>query len=267
MSGARADRGWCGQDGQMHDDLGAEVPLTKPARRVVSLVPSLTEALVLSAPHVLVGATTWCTQPAELDVPRVRGTKNPDLRAIVALRPDLVVANQEENRRVDVERLRAAGVPVWVTRIDSIAESLASMERLLELGLGLARPPEWLVAARRVWDVPPRPDGPSVAVPVWRDPWLWVGSQTYADDVLARSGLRNAAAAFADRYPRAAPTDLLAQQPDLVLLPDEPYPFSPSDGPEALAPARCVSIPGRALFWYGPAMLAARDQLESAAFA
>src|SRR3954451_13929778 len=100
------------------DDLGGPVRLERPPRRLVSLVPSLTEALAVTVPDRLVGATDWCTHPADLDVQRVRGTKNPDRAAIVALRPDLVVANREENRRLDVERLRAAGLPVWVTVIE-----------------------------------------------------------------------------------------------------------------------------------------------------
>ena len=102
------------------DDLGADVPMPGPPARVVSLVPSLTEALAVSAPDRLVGATDWCTHPADLDVPRVRGTKNPDLAAIRALSPDLVVANMEENRELDVRRLRDSGVAVWVTRIETV---------------------------------------------------------------------------------------------------------------------------------------------------
>ncbi len=91
----------------LEDDRGHPVALEDHPVRVVSLVPSLTEALAATVPDRLVGATDWCTHPAGLDVTRVRGTKNPDHRAIAALHPDLVVANQEENRRVDVERLRA----------------------------------------------------------------------------------------------------------------------------------------------------------------
>ena len=91
------------------DDLGHPVPLNRPARRVVSLVPSLTESVAVTRPGALVGATDWCTHPADLDVPRVRGTKNPNLAAIKDLRPDVVLANQEENRRVDVERLGPPG--------------------------------------------------------------------------------------------------------------------------------------------------------------
>ena len=109
----------------MRDDLGADVRLAAPATRVVSLVPSLTEALAATAPDRLAGATEWCTHPADLDVPRVRGTKNPDTRAIAALAPDLVVANREENRELDVRRLRDAGVPVWVTEIENVVELVA----------------------------------------------------------------------------------------------------------------------------------------------
>ena len=92
----------------VNDDLGHPVDLPHPPRRVVSLVPSLTEALAVTVPDRLVGATDWCTHPAGLDVPRVRGTKNPDRTAIAALAPDLVVANQEENRELDV-RAAAGG--------------------------------------------------------------------------------------------------------------------------------------------------------------
>ena len=117
----------------MLDDLGAEVALDSSPRRVVSLVPSLTEAIAVTAPGVLVGATNWCTHPAGLEVARVRGTKNPDRAAIAALRPDLVVANQEENRRVDVERLRSAGIPVWVTRIDGIDDVKSVDDKIKEV--------------------------------------------------------------------------------------------------------------------------------------
>src|SRR3984957_10827377 len=125
------------------DDLGYPVPLPRPARRVVSLVPSLTESVAVTRTGALVGATTWCTHPAGLNVTRVRGTKNPDLAAIRALKPDLVLANQEENRRVDVERLRAAGVPVWVTVIRDLDEALASLRRMFRVALGWPEPP-WL---------------------------------------------------------------------------------------------------------------------------
>src|SRR5436309_6183269 len=120
------------------DDLGTELQLAGPPRRVVSLVPSLTESLADTG--LLVGATDWCTRPASLEVTRVRGTKNPDLRAIAGLRPDLVVANKEENRELDVRRLRDAGVQVWVTDIETVPQALASLDRLFTEALQLSRP-------------------------------------------------------------------------------------------------------------------------------
>ncbi|MCU0300118.1 MAG: helical backbone metal receptor [Candidatus Nanopelagicales bacterium] len=246
----------------MHDDLGVEVRLSGPPVRVVSLVPSITEAIAITCPQVLVGATDWCTHPARLEVVRVRGPKNPDLGLILGLRPDLVVANVEENRRVDVDRLRAAGIAVWVTRIDSVAEALASLGRLLGVGLGLGAEPRWLTDAGRVWAGAMPPATLRVAVPVWRDPWIWVGGRTYASDVLARLGWANVLDAV-DRYPHRTVEAVLAEGPDLVLVPDEPYPFR--SVPDLLAGVRTALVPGRSLFWYGPAMIDGRRHLIEAA--
>lgn len=242
----------------MRDDLGAPVPLLAPAARIVSLVPSLTEALAVSAPDRLVGATDWCTHPAGLDVPRVRGTKNPDLAAVRALAPDLVVANQEENRELDVRRLRESGVAVWVTRIESVEDSLASMARLFASALHLDDPP-WLVEAKGLWSIPAAPRV-RVAVPIWRDPWMVVGSSTYTHDLLARAGLTNVLADRDGRYPSVPLEEIDGAGADVVLLPDEPYAFTADDGPEAFAtPTRLV--PGRLLTWYGPAMVEAHAML------
>lgn len=82
--------------------------------------------------------------------------------------------------------------------------------------------------------------------------------------MLTRLGWRNVGAAAGSRYPHADPARVLAERPDLVLLPDEPYPFSAQDGPEALTPVRSVPVPGRALAWYGPAMIEGRDLFEAA---
>jgi ABC-type Fe3+-hydroxamate transport system substrate-binding protein len=246
----------------MRDDLGADVRLAAPATRVVSLVPSLTEALAATVPDRLVGATEWCTHPADLDVPRVRGTKNPDLAAIRGLAPDLVVANMEENRELDVRRLRDAGVAVWVTRIETVEESLGSMSRLLTEALDLADPP-WLVDARSLWAAPLSPRL-RVAVPIWRDPWMVVGAPTYTDDLLGRAGLANVLArgpaGREGRYPTVTTEEIDEAGADLVLLPDEPYVFTADDGPEALrTPTRLLS--GRLLTWYGPAMVEAHAVL------
>src|SRR3954451_22741769 len=135
------------------DDLGALVDVPSRVSRVVSLVPSLTESVAVTAPGLLVGATDWCTHPADLDVARVGGTKNPDVGAIVDLRPDVVVANEEENRPDDLASLRAAGLLVWVTAPTTVPEGLRSLDRMLRLACRLDRP-AWLDAADAAWAAP-----------------------------------------------------------------------------------------------------------------
>ncbi|MEU8510029.1 helical backbone metal receptor [Kitasatospora sp. NPDC048722] len=254
----------------LRDDLDLPVRFGPgPVRRVVSLVPSLTESLAVTAPGVLAGATDWCTHPAGLDVPRIGGTKNPDVRRILALAPDLVLANDEENRRPDLDALRAAGVPVWVTDIRTVDDAFRSLERMLTLACGLPRP-GWLDEARAAWrGADGRPsgqeaDGPRAIVPVWRRPWMVLGRDTFAGDVLRRIGVRLVHADHTERYPAVPLPELLACAPDLVVLPDEPYRFTAGDGPEAFPGVPAALVSGRHLTWYGPSLAEAPAVLGAA---
>ena len=233
------------------DDLGTAFA-GPPARRVVSLVPSLTEAIAATTPELLVGATDWCTHPADLDVARVGGTKWPDLDRVRALEPDLVVANLEENREQDLAALRDAGIRVWTTAAATVEQALDGLGRLCA---ALGRPdPEWLARTRAAWADPPRLPGVRAVVPIWRRPWMVLGRDTFAGDVLARLGVVNVFAGHADRYPKLTPADVEAVDADLVVFPDEPYAFTPDDGPEAWPRARPAFVSGRHLTWYGPSL-------------
>ncbi len=249
----------------MTDDAG--VPFRAPpggVRRVVSLVPSLTEAVAETARELLVGATDWCTHPAGLDVVRVGGTKNPDVDRIVALAPDLVLANFEENRPADVDALRRAGLSVWLTVIRTLPEALTGLARMLA-ACGLDRPP-WLSRARAVWaDVLAAPPPPFVtaAVPIWRRPWMVLGHDTFAGDLLARLGVANVYARAAERYPKVPVEDIRRRRPGLVVLPDEPYSFSATDGPEEFPGLPVALVSGRHLEWYGPSLAEARQVLRA----
>jgi ABC-type Fe3+-hydroxamate transport system substrate-binding protein len=238
----------------LNDDLGLPVKVPATVRRVVSLVPSLTESVAASCPDVLVGATRWCTHPADLQVARIGGTKNPDLARIVELAPDLVLANEEENREADLAALRAAGLAVWVTVVRSLSEALASLTRMLAVTCQ-SSPPMWLTDAAAAWlDVPPV-TAQEAAVPIWRRPWMVLGSDTFAGDVLARFGVRNRYAEHPERYPRVTLSEIAATP--LVVLPDEPYPFGPADGPECFPNSRVALVSGRHLTWYGPSLVEA----------
>ncbi|MFG1670521.1 helical backbone metal receptor [Streptomyces sp. Y7] len=232
--------------------------------RVVSLVPSLTEAVAVSAPGVLVGATDWCSHPAGLDVTRVGGTKNPEVDRIVALAPDLVIANEEENRAPDLDALRAAGVEVLVTEVRDVPQAFVELTRVLH-ACGAPPRPRWLDEAERAWSSLPAPDRRTTAVvPIWRRPWMVLGRDTFAGDVLTRLGVDHVYATHDDRYPRIPLDDLLAAAPDVVVLPDEPYRFTADDGPEAFAGRPCALVSGRHLTWYGPSLAEAPRVLARA---
>ena len=222
--------------------------------RVVSLVPSLTEAVAVTLPGALVGATDWCSRPADLDVVRVGGTKNPEIDRILRLAPDLVVANEEENRAPDLAALRAAGIEVLVTEVRDVPEAFRELERVL-YACGAGARPRWLDEAEEAWAALPVPDRRTTAVvPIWRRPWMVLGHDTFAGDVLARLGVDNVYARHADRYPKIPVDELRAAAPDLVVLPDEPYRFTADDGPEAFGGVPCALVDGRHLTWYGPSL-------------
>jgi ABC-type Fe3+-hydroxamate transport system substrate-binding protein len=251
-------------DDDLVDDLGTLLPRSVSVTRVVSLVPSLTESVAHTSRALLVGATDWCTHPADLDVARIGGTKNPDVAAVVALRPDLVLANDEENRAPDIAELRAAGVRVWVTAPRTVAAALTSLERMLAAcRLG---PPRWLVAARRAWQPPYVDLHVRAFVPIWRRPWMSLGSETFAGDVLACLGVAHVFADDGARYPRVDLEEVRRRGPGVIVLPDEPYAFTVDEGHEVFGDwgVPVVHVSGRDLTWYGPSLVDARDRLAAA---
>ncbi|MGW2562211.1 helical backbone metal receptor [Streptomyces sp. NPDC001514] len=231
-------------------------------KRVVSLVPSLTEAVAVSAPGLLAGVTDWCTHPADLDAVRVGGTKNPDVPAITALAPDLVIANEEENRAPDIAALRAAGLDVLVTEVRTLPQAFTELERVLR-ACGVGRP-RWIDEAQAAWAAVEPGEVRRAVVPVWRRPWMVLGRDTFAGDLLARLGVENVYGGHPERYPRIPLDELNAAGADLVVLPDEPYRFTADDGPEAFPGLPAALVDGRMLTWYGPSLAAAPAALRAA---
>lgn len=194
---------------------------------------------------------------------RVRGTKNPNRQTIIDLEPDLVIANKEENRELDVRRLRDAGVDVWVTDIEDLDQAFSSMSRMFEDALRWPLP-EWLIQAQAAWDKDGSPTSTSkarIAIPIWRDPWMVVGGSTFTGDLISRLGHLNAFDGHPGRYPHVDLAEIDSGDFDLVLLPDEPYEFTADDGPEAFKNVETALVSGRLLTWYGPSLLTAREEL------
>jgi ABC-type hemin transport system substrate-binding protein len=231
--------------------------------RIVSLVPSLTELIFwLGAGGRLVGRTRFCEEPAgEVEhVTIVGGTKNPKVERIVALRPDLVIANREENRREDVEALRAAGLEVLLTDPNTVLEAVAMVEEIGPL-LGADEKARRLADTTRAEMAAPGAAQARVFVGVWWNPLMGLGSASYGHDLLSRAGAINVLSAR-ERYPEGSLEEVAALSPDFVLLPDEPFPFAVKHEPvfEAIAPVRLID--GKLLWWYGPRMPAAIRQLR-----
>jgi ABC-type Fe3+-hydroxamate transport system substrate-binding protein len=237
-----------------------------PARRIVSLVPSTTELLcALGLADALVGVTVYCVEPRDVvrTKTRVGGEKDPDLGVIRALAPDLVVANIEENTREPVEALRAAGIRVWLTYPRSVVESLAMIRELGEVTGAVAAARalldglEPLHAEVRARLAGRRPT--PVFYPIWREPWMTIGGDTYVHDVLATCGGANVFA-DRDRYPTVTLDDVAARAPEVVLLPDEPFrfrrahlrDFDPYPEMPAVRAGRLHLVDGKRFSWHGP---------------
>jgi ABC-type Fe3+-hydroxamate transport system substrate-binding protein len=252
----------------LRDASGVPVEIPAGPERIVSLVPSVTETLfALGLGNRVVGVTDWCLHPAaELaSIARVRGTKNPDLAAIERLSPDLVLANLEENREIDVRRLRSRGITVWVDFPCSVAEVAAQVGWLARLGAPADRARALVeslerAAAEARTRRPARPLRCFVAV--WKDPWMTLSAATYAHDLLDHLGFANVFADATDRYPRVGLDEVAARDPEVVLLPDEPYRFTADEaralreGPLAATAAAQAGairvVDGTLAFWPGP---------------
>jgi len=264
----------------LRPDPGGAAPASERAprplpARLVSLVPSLTEALFsLGLGERLVAVTEWCVHPADAvaPLPRVGGTKNPDLAAIRTLAPDLVIANHEENKRQDVERLGALGIPVWVTYPRTVADGAALLRELAEAGGARAALDAIVAPVERAVSQAEaaRPDkGVPVFCPIWKDPWMAVGGDTYADDLIRLCGGENVFAGHGDRrYPIVRDEEIVAAAPEVVLLPDEPYTFGSEDAAElarlpipAVRSGRIHCIDGTLVSWYGPRIARALETL------
>lgn len=248
------------------DATGTEIDLAQPARSVVSLVPSFTEMVcALRLTSRLVGVTRFCVEPADQVAPirKVGGTKNPDVDQIVRLEPQLVLANREENREEDVKALRDAGLAVYVGEVRTVEQSAAEIDRVAKLMGGVsiklaAAAEEALEEQRHLERLRPRV---RAACLIWRNPYMAAGGETYIGDLLRVCGGINVFEQLGSdgRYPRIGLKDLIIADPEVLLLPSEPYRFRERHARElsalhemtAARDGRVYLCDGQALTWWG----------------
>jgi ABC-type Fe3+-hydroxamate transport system substrate-binding protein len=207
-------------------------------RRIVSLVPSVTETLLAWGVSP-VAVTRFCEAPG---LPTVGGTKSPDIPAIERLSPDLVVMDTEENRAEDAAALEAAGVRVHATSVRAVADVAPTLSALAAaLGCPVPGPSPLPRAALRLraW------------VPIWRRPWMSVNGQTYGSSLLTAVGIVNVCEAYPDPYPVVELAEAAGLHPDVVLAPSEPYRFAARHRAELETVAPVVFVDGQDLFWWG----------------
>lgn len=208
--------------------------------RVVSLVPSVTETLLAWGIEP-VAVTRFCEQPGLV---AVGGTKNPDIAAIAALAPDIVVMDREENNLADADALRALGIGLHVTHVRAVADVTPTLIALAE-AVGAPRPPPVSVPG------PVSGHRPRVWVPIWRRPWMSINAATYGSSILATAGIDNVAADEEQAYPVTSLDAAVAGHPDAVLAPSEPYAFVERHRAELLVVAPVFFVDGKDLFWWG----------------
>lgn len=280
-----------------------DAPVSRPPQRVISLVPSVTESLFdLGLSQRLIAVTDYCVYPAEgvAQLPKIGGTKNPDVQRIIEMRPDLVIANQEENRKEDVLALQAARIPVWVTFPRTVADAFNLLWNIMHVFDEPAMVPRvrlieqtmdwvWRMSEKRLEDQPTR-----VFVPIWLDPLMTFNEDTYASDLLRICGVINAfdsrtrlyplkadlgesppypeddprLAGRDIRYPRVTMEEVVAAQPDLILLPSEPFAFTEAHIPifsqldiPAARNNRIILVDGSLLTWHGTRLAYALNTL------
>ncbi|MGH7304345.1 MAG: cobalamin-binding protein [Candidatus Rokuibacteriota bacterium] len=249
------------------DASGVAVDLARPPRRIVSLVPSITETLcALGLADALAGVTVYCVEPREVvgAKTRIGGEKNPDLAKIRELRPDLVLANIEENLRDHVETLRSWSIPVWVTYPRTVADGIALIAELGAVTGTDARAADLVRAIESLYEqvVERTARRPPVAVfyPIWRGPYMTINRDTYIHDMLRVCGARNVFADRPERYPTVTLDEVAAQRPAVILLPDEPFRFRRAhladfagytDVP-AVRDGRIHLVDGKPFSWHGP---------------
>ncbi|MEE9311656.1 MAG: helical backbone metal receptor [Planctomycetota bacterium] len=272
----------------LHDLTFTEVNIPQPLTRVVSLVPSTTETIfALACGDKLLGRTRYCVSPEEArEIENIGGTKDPKLDRIIEINPQLVLANKEENRREDINALREAGLNVFVDQITTVEESLSFVHRLGQMfetdADSIVRDgTRALVSAReRICELedqnqlrlnPRKNVRPRTVAFIWKDPWMAVGHDTYAGDLIKTLGGDNLFAAGPERYIEVTPEQVANLQPEVMLFPSEPYHFTNNDldywrenFPELPAvKARNLKLcDGQDLVWFGARTASALDNLK-----
>jgi ABC-type Fe3+-hydroxamate transport system substrate-binding protein len=258
---------WNDAGGIMHD------PREAPRRqRIISLVPSLTETLcAVGGEPRLIGITAFCIWPMNLlkdqRIAKVGGTKTVDRERVLALKPDLVLLNLEENELADIDFFKSR-VECYINGVKTVEQGIATLPELgsligtLETATALAKKAEAELSAIQLRVAERKALGkasPKIFYPIWRDPWMSISKDTFIHDHLKICGAQNIFAEKPGRYPEITLDEVIAAAPDIVWLPSEPYHFKAKDAAEisklkalpAAQTCRVELVDGDNVCWFG----------------
>lgn len=241
------------------DQLGREIELLNLPQRIISAVPSQTELLFfLGLGAEVIGITKFCIHPADKfkTVTKIGGTKQLNIELIKSLRPDLIIANKEENERGQIEELMQS-FPVWISDINNLDSAVGMIKGVGELVGKQTEANDLAVNITRQFTAfKPLELRRTAAYFIWRKPYMVAGTGTFIDDMLLRCGLLNVFKQ--QRYPEVSREMFIAANPDMVLLSSEPYPFGQKHINEfkAILPnANVQLVDGEMFSWYGNRLL------------
>jgi ABC-type Fe3+-hydroxamate transport system substrate-binding protein len=240
-----------------NDQMGLEVNVEWPPKRIISLVPSQTELLyTLGLTDEVIGITKFCVHPEEWfrTKQRVGGTKKLDFDKIAALKPDLIIGNKEENEEQQIKELMQQ-YPVWMSDIHNLPDAYDMMSKVAELVDKKEKADELIRRIKEEFSKVKAVNPPkSVAYFIWREPYMVAGGDTFLSHILSLCGLKNIFADHKGRYPELSKEEIKESKPEVILLSSEPFPFSAKHIDEfrqICSNARIVLVDGEYFSWYG----------------
>ena len=254
----------------VQDDIGDIVTFYYPPIKIVSLVPSITELLIdLGLENELAGITKYCIFPEEKvsKLNKIGGTKNPDLQKIIDLKPDLVIANKEENQKEHIEFLRASNIPVYVTYIDDYDSALNMIENIGMITDRKSKANSITRAIDEKFDnFESQVNVKKVAYMIWKQPYMTIGKNTFINSMLTKIGFENVFENYEGNYPVITQDDIIKSETEFIFLSTEPYKFSEKhihQFQKIKPDAKIVIVEGDKFSWYGSRMLLAADYFQN----
>lgn len=253
---------------KISDQLGRELFLKETPQRIISLVPSITELLYdLKLEERVVGITKFCIHPSAWfkSKTRIGGTKNPNLDRIQGLKPDLIIANKEENRKTDIEQLSKL-FPVWVSDVNDIQQAFEMIASIGDITNKKVEAEQILTELKAsFFDIIAWPESIAVAYIIWKDPWMTVNKQTFIHSMLNKCGFQNVFSNAGLRYPETTIEELKLLNPEYIFLSSEPFPFNEKHIIELkkhLPHSKIILVDGEIFSWYGSRLLKAKHYFE-----